>query len=148
MKGIGSASLLAWMVIQLLCQSERTHAFTIRISPNVEIRSAPLIGGPSWLPVHCQVIVDQTNVFDFVPLDATNPKVLQKLVTFQDVPAIARIRTKGKTSTSIMVDRAVAFCQEYDRDLHLLNNNCWAFAYELVSQITLQEEEDNEDNGR
>ncbi|KAG7374796.1 hypothetical protein IV203_013891 [Nitzschia inconspicua] len=129
------------VILQLVLIFESTTAFSIYISRQIQIKPAPLIGGPSWLPLHCQVIVDQCNVFDFVPLDATNPIVLQKLITFQAVPAIARIRTKNSTGNgNELVDRAVSFCQDYNKELHLLNNNCWTFAYDLVSCMTLEED--------
>jgi hypothetical protein len=127
------------------------NSLTWSISPQIQIKAAPLIGGPTWLQLHCQVIVDATYVFDFVPLDATNTTTLQKLISLQMVPAIARIRRRHlqptitpdddeDTTSSSRVARAVKFCRHYNRDLHLIQNNCWTFAYDLVTQISVQED--------
>jgi hypothetical protein len=151
----------------------------IAVTPTIQLRPAPLIGGPSWLPLHCQVIVDTTHVFDFVPLNATSPATLQKLLALQAVPATARIRQQRQqqqqqlqqqpidcntakvtsrknnnkktisddpSQTVVVVTRAMAFCQDYDKDLHLLHNNCWTFAYDLISYALREEKRHNEND--
>lgn len=142
----------------------------ISVTPTIQLRPASLIGGPSWLPLHCQVIVDTTHVFDFVPLNATSPATLQKLLTLQPVPATARIRQRQQlqsidcnspkptpsnnnnkisddpSQTVVAVTRAVDFCQDYDKDLHLLQNNCWTFAYDLISYVLREEKRRNDDD--
>jgi hypothetical protein len=102
------------------------------------IRPASLIGGPPWLPVHCQVVIDKKNVFDFVPINATEPVTLQKLVTLQSVPALARARTKnGNLNEDQYICQATKFCEGYDKQLHLVTNNCWSFAFELIRFVVV-----------
>ncbi len=113
-------------------------AFSIPIANDIRLETAPLIGGPSWLPVHVKVVLDEVNKFDFVPKDATAPETLQKLLSLQPVAAEARsFRVDNGTLYS---ERASQFCDEYSKDLHLVTNNCWLFAIELV-QFVLKDEE-------
>jgi hypothetical protein len=134
------------------------------ISQRIELKASPLIGGPTWLPLHCKVVVGDGGasvVFDYVPRDPTSAETLQKLIMLQRVPAEARItRTStrwndaknsgkgegskvpiigpirddddGDSTTELYVRRAVDFCRSYDKDLHLLHNNCWTFAFDLI----------------
>uniref|UniRef100_A0A7S4A9J1 Uncharacterized protein n=1 Tax=Pseudo-nitzschia australis TaxID=44445 RepID=A0A7S4A9J1_9STRA len=121
----------------------------------VRIQPSPLIGGPDWLPVHCKVVVDDSYVFDFIPLNAASPETLQKLISLQAVPATVRTRQKNHKREAqetehqnsenksdneevkkIYIERADQFCKEYDRDLHLINNNCWSFAFDLIQYIS------------
>lgn len=118
------------------------EALQVPINNRVKIQTAPLIEGPSWLPVHCKVIVDDSHVFDFIPLNAASEYTLFKLVTLQAVPATVRITKKNgdKTNDNIgeslpsepYVERAIQFSDEYNQDLHLVNNNCWSFAFDLL----------------
>jgi len=112
------------------------------------IQLSPLVGGPAWLPVHCKVIVDDSHVFDFIPMNATSTETIQKLISLQKVPATVRIIEKSKTGEirrslnsrseedDELSKRAVLFCQEYDQDLHLIDNNCWSFCFDLVRNVT------------
>lgn len=34
-------------------------------------------------------------------------------------------------SSSRLIDKANAYCNSYNKELHLLNNNCWTFAFRL-----------------
>jgi hypothetical protein len=88
------------------------------------------------LPVHVKVIVDEEHIFDYVPQNATSPATLTRLLWLQAVPADPRIfsDTDGKNVSS-SVERARAFCKEYDKDLHVVTNNCWTFALDLISYI-------------
>ena len=59
------------------------------------LENSPLIGGPSWLPLHIKVILEDGNRkvvhrWDFVPLDATNFATLRQLLLLQAVPAEIR----------------------------------------------------------
>ena len=38
------------------------------------------------------------------------------------------------------VERAIQFCEDYERDLHLIRNNCWSFAFDLFQNISSPEE--------
>jgi hypothetical protein len=139
------------VLLTLLMMLTWVNSLTLSITPQIQIKAAPLIGGPTWLPLHCQVIVDATYAFDFVPLNATSTTTLQKILSLQLVPAIARIRrhrqftnttdddTNSVSSSSSRVDRALTFCRHYNKDLHLIQNNCWTFAYDLVAHISMQD---------
>ena len=74
-------------------------------------RFSPLIGGPTFLPIHVEVMILETTTddmhmnsgngsaktllrrIDFIPKDAEKIETILKLVTFQNVPAIIRDRT-------------------------------------------------------
>jgi hypothetical protein len=129
----------------------------VSVYNRVAIQSSPLIGGPTWLPVHCKVIVDDQHIFDFIPLNAASTETIKKLITLQTVPATVRIIQKNDKSevndscnnrsedgdddelTKLYVERAVQFSQEYDQDLHLISNNCWSFAFDLLRNISYPE---------
>lgn len=122
------------------------------LNNRVKLQPSPLVGGPAWLPVHCKVVVDGSHVFDFIPLNADSTKTIQKLISLQAVPATVRTTQKNRKRetddnnnndddgddelTNLYVERAVQFCQEYDEDLHLINNNCWSFAIDLLRYIS------------
>ena len=128
----------------------------------LKFQTSPLIGGPPWLPLHCKVIVGDSYVFDFIPLNATSKETIKQLISLRAVPAEARIlrlfepqkttinvEEKGKGEISKAnkkknkfyakeiddVERAIKFCKEYKEDLHLINNNCWSFAIDLLWEL-------------
>jgi hypothetical protein len=127
----------------------------------IELKASPLIGGPSWLPLHCKVVVDDgAFVFDYVPKDPTSTDTIRKLILLQSVPAEARIRkappSRGVNTTDLpggdhvspgeicdgsaddwYVHRAVHFCRNYRKDLHLVTNNCWSFAFDLIRHVVV-----------
>ena len=140
--------ILCWIVMK------GVYPFSIPVANTVRLETAPLIGGPSWLPVHVKVVVDDVHVFDFVPRNATSPETLQKLLSFQSVPAEARSKRRvspnnnepSETSNgantistnTLYSERASQFCQHYTKDLHLIENNCWTFALDLVRFILME----------
>ena len=154
--GIGHAICVA-SIFTVLVGAFVAEALQVAVNSRVIIQTAPLVEGPSWLPVHCKVVVDDSYVFDFIPLNAASKETLQKLVTLQAVPATVRILKKnaeneddgksnrvgedaGKSASAEQyVERAVLFSEEYDRDLHLLSNNCWSFAFDLLQTISRPE---------
>ena len=118
----------------------------------VALQPALLLGGPKWLPLHCKLVIDDCHVFDFVPLNATSTETIQKLIKLQSVPAEVRIIQRPERLLrsndvdneqqhlhSSFVGKAEQFCLEYDQDLHLLKNNCWSFAFDLISFILYHE---------
>jgi hypothetical protein len=118
-------------------------AFSIDVSSDIKLRFSPLIGGPSWLPVHCQVILYDGFGFDFVPINPTSSETMQRLLTLQAVPAEARIlpsKTLIMNHGESLVLKAQEFCTQYDKNLHLITNNCWAFSYEIINYILYDEE--------
>jgi hypothetical protein len=135
------------------------HIFDSRL----KIQPSPLIGGPTWLPLHCKVIIDDTHIYDFVPLNATTAETFQKLIQLQAVPAKVQIirrssepQTNNNNNNSykneeydnnskvnndeeakLFIERAEHFCQEYDQDLHLIKSNCWSFAFDLILYVLI-----------
>lgn len=185
------------------------------------LENSPLIGGPSWLPLHIKVILrdyddddehdDRASLFehrwDFVPVNATEFTTLQRLLTLQAVPAEIRYQcapipsssaddknnsndnqqlismennfesgsrvppsiTAGfdiviadpqslqandssdgtlkqrRETTERLVQRANEFCREYPEQLHLVQNNCWRFAFELYEHLQLQSADNDDD---
>jgi hypothetical protein len=146
-----------FMLLFRTTQSFVLDALQVLANDRVTIQPSPLIGGPAWLPVHCKVILNDTHAFDFVPLNAASTKTLRRLITFQSVPATVRIIHKndetvvqgscddgiddgdGERVTNLYVERAVQFSKEYDQDLHLVSNNCWSFAFDLLRNISRPE---------
>jgi hypothetical protein len=192
----------------------------LRINQYISLETAPLIGGPSWVPLHCRVVLqipieydiadgDDDNtmeiltqktydiptnnsaelaapsiprattkrqiVYDYIPQNASSTATLKRLLSLQSVPAQVRVKTKrqilddddddessaGTASISTIkhyggcggdddeaIDddnmtllrlpvlyehRANIFCRGYQKkDLHLLRNNCWTFAFNLI----------------
>ena len=127
-----------------------------------KLQLSPLIGGPSWLPLHVKVVINDKYGFDYVPLNPISSNTLKKLLTLQNVPAKARVLPhiiiapndenniveNQYTSSSSTVDnrtmkkyveRAEEFCRQYTKPLNLITNNCWLFAFEMVDYV-LQEE--------
>mmetsp|Transcript_35551 Transcript_35551/g.86005 ORF Transcript_35551/g.86005 Transcript_35551/m.86005 type:complete len:744 (+) Transcript_35551:167-2398(+) len=189
--------------LMTLSMMAKIKAPAIQINDFIGLETAPLIGGPSWLPVHCRVVLtvgggegktveiqqkereqDARNVaqvvYDYIPQNATSTKTLQKLISFQPVQAQVRTFSRKVTSLSSLSStslseipmtknaaesllsstllssnmspslqsmyeqRAEIFCREYqDKELHLLYNNCWTFAFNLIkTMITSAEEVD------
>lgn len=63
------------------------------VAPRLFLQTSPLIGGPTWLPLHVKVVLEDDGMiqrWDFVPLNATDASTLQRLVTLQSVPAQVR----------------------------------------------------------
>lgn len=112
----------------------------------LQLKLAPLIGGPSWLPLHVKVVVEDSHTWDFVPLNATSPSTLQSLLRLQSVPGEIRHYRQGRDTTaaasSPRIQRAQAFVDAYtNRDLNLIQNNCWTFALMLYWHLLRETEE-------
>lgn len=148
-----AALLSPWRVTQALFEKPSTLPFYLETSP--------LIGGPSWLPLHVKVMLkdstsDQVLVFDFIPVDATEPATLQSLLSLQHVPGQVRynnkpsslsssstndpsstfIQTTSLSAVPLLVITAQEFCNDYPNTrLHLLENNCWTFALALLERL-------------
>jgi hypothetical protein len=169
----------------------------------LSLETSPLIGGPSWLPLHVKVVLRSQDLYhqwDLIPIDATNTTTLQKLVTLQHVPAQIRHRIYATTLPQNEIDptspqhelvrteiydaytlldmpdnvylsidnnavpkeknhsltldayineedqlyivRAHRFCQSFmirtNMELHLIWNNCWTFAVQLVLYLLVR----------
>ena len=130
--------MMQFLLSSLLCclSSTLIHSFSIAVASNIRFRFSALVGGPKWLPVHVKIVVDEEHIFDYVPQNATSPATLAKLLSLQAVPADARIFSDtDEESVSTSVERAREFCKEYDKDLHIVTNNCWTFALDLIGYI-------------
>ena len=147
------ASIMCFMILSFITPS---HAFS---QPNVadskrpsfkifslgdecEIRlqPSPLIGGPSWLPVHVKLILRSKErcddyVCDFVPLNATDSQVLSRLTRFQSVPGLIRTKSMDQRSINLVVQEAQNYCESYPRELNLVTNNCWTFVIRLTMHL-------------
>jgi len=143
----------------------RWNAFPVVKTANKDtcrlyLQASPLIGGPSWLPLHVQVVIESDSdryKWDFVPLDPTEPSTLGRLLFLQAVPGEIRSLSTKQISgdeqeqvlnkpesmipkTESLLLRAQEFCDSYqDRNLHLLYNNCWTFAFQLCSHLGTEE---------
>ena len=102
------------------------HAFSIPVTRdgNIRLKTAPLIGGPKWLPLHVKVIIvndvaasseDQDiqkqkkeyfSRFDYVPLNPTSIYTLLSLISLKAVPAHARCRIPPSFPQAIAVVEA------------------------------------------
>ena len=122
----GAVLVVVWTILN----NAFVQAFSIPIAKNVCLETAPLIGGPSWLPVHVKVVLDEVNKFDFVPKNAMSPETVQRLLSLQ--PVAAEARAFRVDTGSLYSERATQFCKDYSKDLHLVTNNCWFFAMELL----------------
>jgi hypothetical protein len=88
------------------------------------IETSPLIGGPSWLPLHVKVVLRNKQMYhqwDLIPIDATNSTTLQKLVTLQAVPAQIRHRTYA-TGTSMLQN---SFHDQLSSQYELIRTNIY-----------------------
>lgn len=123
---------------------ERRPSFKVsNLGEDSEIRlqPLPLIGGPSWFPLHVKLILRNSNTndeyyaWDFVPLNATDKQVLKKLTTLQSVPGQIRSTPTEGVKTGPLVQEAQRYCEKYPRKLNLINNNCWTFAIGLALHL-------------
>ena len=144
-----SPRCLVWCTtIAFLCHLifARTAAFAVPFAAQkgVALKLSPLVGGPSWLPVHVKVVVHNEHVWDFLPLEPTAPETLKKLFSFEPVPA--RVRYSGKPVKSdefsrqredLTVMAAEEFADSYPEELHLIRNNCWTFALALAWHLQM-----------
>ena len=126
---------------------------------SVSLQLSPLVGGPRWLKVHVKVLLrdsdDITHAWGFVPLNATAPATLASLLSFKAVPGEIRYQQKPSSisakpqfsagtlllqdSEPIVAQVNNDFCLSYPTDLHLIRNNCWNFALDLVSYLNSRE---------
>lgn len=133
----------------------------------IGLQVSPLIGGPAWLPVHVKVVLETERCehkWDFVPLKASEPATLSQLVQFKAVrgeiryfvsPMMDIDNARGIDVDDLVPAAAVAsteepavgmareFCEVYpDRNMHLLTNNCWTFAFQLYSFLSQDQKTD------
>lgn len=134
----------------VLCPSIVPTASSLQLG----LKAAPLIGGPSWLPLHVKIVVEGDHTWDFVPLNATSPNTLKQLVSLKSVPGEIRYR-QGKRGVdeqkdmyaTPMVHRAQKFVDSYsNRDLNLISNNCWTFALMMYWHLRSTEMTNEQDD--
>jgi len=135
------------------------------ITYNVWLHFSPLVGGPPFLPLHVSVVLNKDDDphlfrFDYLPQNARDTTVLRRLFFLNQVPGLVRyygtpnINTtrftwEGMLETSAIklgttsrdLDSIQKFCQSYQEtngSLHLIENNCATFAWNLLSFAQLQ----------
>ena len=120
--------LVRFLVVVVSCCTTTTVSHAL-----VQLRFKPLIGGPTWLPLHVACVVEQNHTWDFLPKEPTSQQTLQSLLLFRSVPGEIRYISNGTTSlSSHKIHQAHTFVQSYtNRNLHLITNNCWTFALML-----------------
>jgi hypothetical protein len=134
--------LLLLLVVSCSCNSHAMKAAAL-----VQLRLKPLIGGPSWLPLHVACVVEHTHVWDFIPKEATSKQTLQSLVSLQSVPGEIRYVSEQDYSSSsssltstCKVHQAHTFVDSYTNcNLHLVTNNCWTFALMLYWHLLTED---------
>lgn len=143
------------VLLLLLVMSCCSHAMTLiktLAPPLVQLRLKPLIGGPSWLPLHVACVVEGNHVWDFIPHEATSQQTLRALLSLERVPgtiryhhvhvdACAATDSSSTESSSRNVRQAHTFVDNYtNRNLHLITNNCWTFALMLYWHLLTEED--------
>ena len=93
----------------------------------------PLIGAPRWLALHQAIeFTDGEDgerfCMDFIPMDATSPETLKRLITLGSVAGEVRLfaADAGNVEASILA-KARRLQSEYPKELHLVKNNCMTF---------------------
>ena len=138
---------------QFVVRDYKSHDIKVRLILQ------PLLGGPKWLPVHCQValsaggVEESSHRFDMVPENPTQLETLRDLLLFRSAPAHTRHfhtptnepaeESQSNDIAQLLLDQANKFrSQEKWKGLNLLTNNCWSFAYELVREFDAILQED------
>jgi hypothetical protein len=88
---------VALVAAALLCTVMSGCAGLASSPLSLYLRFSPLIGGPRFLPAHCEVMLANESTctlhrFDFVPANPTDPKTLATLLTLRSVPGVLRCR--------------------------------------------------------
>jgi hypothetical protein len=162
-----------WRTATKLLDSRARLSDPTKASPPpvvITLKPSPLLGGPKWLQVHVKVVLvasgsGETHSWDFVPMNATQPETLVKLLSLRAVSGELRyqsrparqisfsdsngndgeeednsLRTTTAIATKELVARANEFCVTYSPDLHLVRNNCWTFALCLLNHLNQRED--------
>ena len=121
---------------------------------SAKLQPVPLIGGPSFLPLHVQVLLEDEisesvpHLVDFIPSDASDPKTLASLLSLRFVPGTYRFRPfpvrkpffspslEYKFSAPLTHDDIDNFISTCPPNLHLTENNCWSFAFNFKAWST------------
>ena len=105
----------------------------------IYVRTQPLVGGPSVLPLHVVVQVHSTD-FDFLPLEPTAVATTLALLRGGTVPARTRVRSvadwqapRGRAIgyTSRAAEELRTFAALWPQKLALGRADCWTFAAAL-----------------
>jgi hypothetical protein len=127
--------IIPWILLLLPC--------SIGGMSSIQLKLTPLIGGPSFFPIHVKVIVAEDHIYDFVPIDARNPQVTSALLQGKHVSGEIR-RMGDKKCNSHLVEIAERFADDYDdTQLHIISNNCWTFALRLLWELQTQQRKGN-----
>jgi hypothetical protein len=83
----------------------------------IYFKTSPLIGGPSWLPLHVKVILEGESLehqWDFVPSNATDLASLLRIVTLRATPAVVRYRTSPISKRRLNEQGYLALAPSFD----------------------------------
>ena len=97
----------------------------------------PLVGGPTWLPLHVVVLVGEVQ-YDFLPSSPQSQKTIVGLLSGRAVPGRVRARSHALAGskrkrvllghTSVSHEDLQAFARTRTSRLRLFENDCWTFA--------------------
>jgi hypothetical protein len=87
-------------------KSEDRQTFRLRAKQRIHLEASPLIGGPSWFPLHAKVVIKEwflinmeafslRHQWDLIPINATSAATLQQLLLLRNVPSQIRYRLYG-----------------------------------------------------
>ena len=139
--------LIVIVIFVIQCFSALLRAEGIRPSRAPSYVLKPLIGGPSWLPIHIAVVVhyegSETSygsfTMDFVPTEPLRASSM--LLRGESVPGKFRlistrkggVTTEERAFAAPLLDRCTAVDPSFDEgSLHLIRFNCWSFALILT----------------
>ena len=122
--------------------SSITNNISSGSSFKVFARFSPLIGGPSFLPIHVEIMLwddssdtnnakptdtataqqrtscyDVLHRIDFIPRDATDPRTLVKLLSFQNVDGLVRHRKLVEDS----IENSIVSCSIEQEDIYIVS---------------------------
>jgi hypothetical protein len=98
----------------------------------------PLIGLPKFLRLHIMVAFDailstgskETYTLDFLPIGATDPLIMSRLISGKSSQGEVRIQKSDRTSMSTEGENfANMLISGFEPSLNLYFNNCWHFAF-------------------
>lgn len=143
--------------LPLAALGKKSGVAVVKAHRALALEATPLIGGPSWLPLHVKVVLTTETSsryeWDFIPVKARDPATLNRILKLQYVPGLVRTkfnRQKPDWKTKLdaltlsaeskdLVELATAFSSSYDASrLHLITNNCWTFALQLYVKLLLE----------
>jgi hypothetical protein len=102
-------SLASFTPFPLAHKSKDRIELRFQAKQRIHLEASPLIGGPSWLPLHVKVVIEKNFVndtaafslrhqWDLIPVNATSASTLQQLLMLRNVPSQIRYRLYGNVN--------------------------------------------------